>query len=320
MKNLIIVCLLTISLVSHAAEKNLFIVAQDSTGDFTSVQAAIDATKAFPAERITIFVKKGVYREKVKIHAWNNLVSLIGESAQQTIITWNDHFNQINRGRNSTFHTATVLVQGNDFVAENLTIENSAGPVGQAIALAVEADRGVFRNLRIVGNQDALYAAGQNCRQYYENCYIEGTTDFIFGAATALFSHCTINSKSNSFITAASTPEGLPFGFVFDHCQLTAEPGVTEVYLGRPWRKFAKTVFINCDLGAHIQPEGWKTWSNADDIATTFYAEYKSRGAGADTSKRVAWSKQLTEAEAATYSKENILKAQLPVDPELWGK
>jgi pectinesterase len=314
---LFIVIILSCSMV-RAGDLYKMVVAKDGSGDFTSIQQAINATKAFPPQRITIFIKNGIYNEKVKVHAWNNDLTLVGESVEKTIITYNDYFDKINLGRNSTFYTWTMLVEGNDFYAENLTVENTAGQVGQAVALHVEADRCVFRNIRILGNQDALYAAGMNCRQYYKDCYIEGTTDFIFGAATALFENCIIHSKSNSYITAASTPEGTPFGYVFKHCKLTAADGVDSVYLGRPWRKFAKTVFIECELGQHILPEGWQEWSNSDDKQTTFYAEYNNTGPGANNSKRILWSHQLTKKEAKQYTIENILKARTPTENRKW--
>ena len=234
--------------VAQGQYKTELYVAKDGSAEFTSIQDAIDNAKCFPDVRITIFIKAGVYQEKVKVHAWNNRITLKGENSERTIIRWDDYFDKINRARNSTFHTATLLVQGDDFRAENLTIENFAGEVGQALAVSVEADRCEFRNCRMLGNQDTLYAAGANARQYYKDCYIEGTTDFIFGGATALFENCTIHSKSNSFVTAASTAEGRPFGFVFLHCRLTAAPGVDSCYLGRPWRKYAKTVFVKCEI------------------------------------------------------------------------
>jgi pectinesterase len=181
-------------------------VAQDGTGDYTTIQQAIDASRSFPDQRVTIYVRDGTYREKIVVPACNTRLSILGESVDKTIITWDDYFNKINRGRNSTFYTATLDVEADDFYAENLTIENSAGPVGQALALSVKGDRCVFRNCRITGNQDTLYTDGLSSRQYFDNCYIEGTTDFIFGAATVLFNNCTICSKSNSYITTASTP------------------------------------------------------------------------------------------------------------------
>ena len=283
-------------------------VARDGTGDFATIQGAIDETKSFPDRRITIFIKNGVYEEKVEVHAWNNRVTLKGESADGVVIRWNDHFKKIDRGRNSTFHTATVRVQGDAFRAENLTIENAAGPVGQAVALAVEADRCVFENCRIVGNQDTLYADGANARQYFKGCRIEGTTDFIFGGATALFEDCTLLSKADSYLTAASTPEGRPHGFVFLHCTLTAAEGVSRVYLGRTWRGHAKTVFVKCEMGGHIRPEGWNNWGSRDNERTAFYAEGGNTGPGADTAKRVPWAKVLSGDEVERYSAQEVLK------------
>jgi pectinesterase len=317
-KLLLFLTLILSCFIARTGDKYDMVVAKDGSGDFTSIQEAIDAAKAFPPQRIIIYIKNGIYNEKVKVHAWNNNLTLIGESAENTIITYNDFFDKINLGRNSTFHTWTMQVQGNDFIAENLTIENTAGPAGQAVALHVEADRCVFRNIKILGNQDALYAAGMNCRQYYKDCYIEGTTDYIFGAATALFENCTIKSKSNSYITAASTPEGTPFGYVFKHCKLIAVEGVDSVYLGRPWRKYAKTVFIECELGNHILQKGWKEWSNSDDKQTTFFAEYKNTGPGANSANRIYWSHQLTKKEVKQYTTENILKARIPKENQEW--
>jgi pectinesterase len=298
-----------------AQDKTKITVAQDGTGDFTTIQAAIESCKSFPDERIIIFLKNGVYHEKVKVPSCNNRLSIIGESVDKTIIIYGDFFNKINQGRNSTFFTYTLLVEADDFYAENLTIENSAGPVGQAVALDVEGDRCVFINCRILGNQDTLYAAGQNSRQYFSGCYIEGTTDFIFGAATVLFEGCTINSKSNSYVTAASTPKGKPFGYVFLDCKLTASEGVTKALLGRPWRDYANVVFIKCDLGTHIAPEGWANWDKTTRDKTAYFAEFANKGAGANTEKRLAWSHQLTAMEAKKYTLENILASKLTEEP-----
>lgn len=297
-------------------------VAQDGSGDYTTVQQAIDASKSFPDQRVTIYVKNGIYNEKIVVPACNTRLSIIGESAEKTIITWGDYFSRINRGRNSTFYTYTFLVDADDFYAENLTIENSAGPVGQAVALHVNGDRCVFRNCRILGNQDTLYTDGLNCRQYFDSCYIEGTTDFIFGAATALFSNCTIHSKRDSYITAASTPFGKTYGYVFLDCRLTAAEEARKVYLGRPWRDYARVVFIRCELGAHIQPAGWSNWQGTARDKTAYFAEYGNTGPGADTSQRVSWSHQLTKEEAAKYNVTNILSPVLPVERpvEQWIK
>lgn len=294
---------------AYAGYKTELHVAQDGSGDFSTIQEAIDGAKSFPENgRITIFIANGVYQEKVKVHAWNNRLTLKGESAGGVVIRWGDYFDNMERGRNSTFHTATLLVQGDDVRLENLVIENTAGPVGQAVALAVEADRCVVENCRLSGCQDTLYADGANARQHYKNCTIEGTTDFIFGGATALFENCTILSKADSYVTAASTPQGRPYGFVFLNCKLTATDGVSKVYLGRPWRSHAQTVFVTCELGEHIRPEGWHNWNSADKEKTVFYAELGCTGPGADTSKRVSWVHILAPADQENYTEENVLK------------
>jgi len=321
--------ILTGSLIFLLSPGNLFpqdvykmTVAQDGSGDYSSIQAAIDASRSFPDQRVTIFVKNGIYREKIVVPAVNTRLSIIGEDAEKTIITWDDYFNKINRGRNSTFYTYTLLVIADDFTAENLTIENNSGPVGQALALYVKGDRCVFRKCRILGNQDTLYTDGLSSRQYFEECYIEGTTDFIFGPATALFNNCTIHSLRDSYVTAASTPEGKPFGYVFLNCKLTAAPEAKKVYLGRPWRDYAKTVFVNCELGAHIIPAGWSNWSGTQRDKTAFYAEYGNSGPGADISQRVPWSHQLTKKEAKKYTIINVLSPVLPSEKpvEEWIK
>jgi len=282
-------------------------VSQDGTGDYTSIQDAVNHSPAFPYQRIIINVKKGIYYEKVKIPEWNPNISLIGESKENTIITYDDYFNKINLGRNSTFYTQTILVEGDDFIAQNLTIKNTSGPVGQAVALALNANRALVSNCNILGNQDTLYVTGYDNKLYLKDCYIEGTTDFIFGSATVLFENCSIHFKSNSYATAASTPQNTAFGFVFKNCKLTGGENVTEAYLGRPWRIYAKTVFINCEIGNHIKPEGWDNWSKPEAEKSAFYAEYKCTGLGFQPSKRVSWSHLLTKSEAKKYTIENIL-------------
>lgn len=285
------------------------VVAKDGTGDFTSIQEAMYAAKSFPYQRVIIHLKNGVYNEKVQIYSWNTNVSLIGESKEGTIITFDDYFKRINLGRNSTFHTSTLLVEGDDFMAKNLTVKNTAGAVGQAIALSVNANRVYFENCAFIGNQDTVYTAGEGFKQYFKNCYIEGTTDFIFGEATVLFEDCEIHNKSNSYITAASTPQSQDYGYVFKNCKLTADENVTEVYLGRPWRFYAKTVFIGCEMGKHIKPEGWHNWKKTEAETLSFYAEYNCFGLGYKTENRVSWSHQLKKSQAKKYTKENILKS-----------
>jgi pectinesterase len=206
----------------------------------------------------------------------------------------------------STFTSYTILVQGNDFRAENLTIENSSGRVGQAVALHMEGDRCIIRNCRLLGNQDTLYTGNDTSRQLYQNCDIEGTTDFIFGAATAVFDNCTIKSLTNSYITAASTTPRQRFGYVFLNCKLVADSMAKKVFLGRPWRPYANVVFLNCNMGKHILPEGWNNWGNPENEKTVTYAEYNSIGPGA-AGNRAEWSHKLTEAQAKQYIIPNIL-------------
>lgn len=285
----------------------LFTVATDGSGDFRSIQAAVDHCKSFPDHRITIRIKPGIYREKVKIHAWNTQITLLGDDPLTTIISWDDHFEKMQRGRNSTFFTPTLLVQGDGFRAKNLSIENAAGPVGQAVALALEADKCALDNCRILGCHDTFYAAGSRARVCLSDCYIEGTTDFIFGPAIVFFDHCQIHSKSNSYITAASTPKNVRHGFVFRHCRLTAAGGVDSVFLGRPWRDYAKVVFVKCEIGAHVLPAGWSNWEGTQRDKTAFFAEGKNRGAGAVQHGRVAWSRALPFFQVKKYTPRRIL-------------
>lgn len=285
----------------------IVVVDQTGKGDFLTIQAAVNATPAFPYERVTILIKNGVYNEKVSIPAWNPKVTLIGESREKTIISHSDYFSKINLGRNSTFTTYTLLVDGDDFIAQNLTIQNTAGEVGQAVALHLNSNRAVFVNCSFLGNQDTVFLSGDGAKNYFKNCYIEGTTDFIFGDATVLFENCEIHSKKDSFITAASTPQGALFGYVFKECKLTAAEGVSQVYLGRPWRIYAKTVFMNCEMGNHILPEAWGNWSKPEAEKTTFFAEYNCIGVGFQPQNRVKWSFQLTSSQAQEYSNSAIL-------------
>ena len=293
---------------STKKKDNFFTVAQDGSGDFTKIQDAVNASPSFPYEKITIFIKNGTYVEKVRVPEWNTHLAFVGESKEKTIIAFDDNFSKINLGRNSTFYTYTVLAEGDDFSVSNLTIKNTSGDKGQAIALSIVGNRAQVSNCIISGNQDTLYLSGKEAKQYFKDCYIEGTTDFIFGSATALFENCIIHSLKNSYITAASTPEGTAFGFVFKNCKLTAEASATAVYLGRPWRIYAKTVYINCDMGKHIKPEGWENWSKPEAEKNAFYAEYNNRGEGFQPTKRVSWSHQLSKKEEEQYTTENILR------------
>lgn len=296
-----------ISVLIFSQEKDSFVVSKDGKGDYTSIQNAIDNMKAFPPERITILIKNGIYKEKVKLHEWNSNLTLLGESKDSTVIIFDDYFKKIDLGRNSTFFTPTLLVEGNDAILKNLTLENSAGDVGQAIALSVNANRVSVINCKLLGNQDTLYLTGEG-KYYFKNSYIEGGTDFIFGSATAFFENCEIFSKKDSFITAASTPENVEFGFVFQNCRFTSTANISKVYLGRPWRIYAKTAIFNSTLGSHILPEGWFNWDKPESEKTSFYAEFNNSGKGSDLKNRVKWAHQLSDKEAKTYTKENVLK------------
>lgn len=322
MKRIITLLLCLIALGSRAQSVALplsLTVAQDGSGNYKTIQEAVNAVRDLGQQQVTIHIKKGIYHEKLVIPSWKTKISLIGESAENTIITNNDYSGKVVMGgkdafgkeKMSTYTSYTVLVQGDDFRAENLTIANTAGRVGQAVALHVEADRCVFVNCRLLGNQDTLYLAKGNSRQYYQDCYIEGTTDFIFGEATVVFERCNIKSLTNSYITAAATTPRQAYGLVFFDCKLIADTGVSKEFLGRPWRPHAKTVFINTEMGAHIVPEGWNPWKGdamfPDKEKTAFYAEYGSKGAGSNTSKRIVWSKQLTKNEVKQYTLKNIL-------------
>ena len=274
--------------------KYVFTVAKDGSGDYLFIQDAIDAMRVYPLAPITLYIKNGVYNEKIELPANNTDVTFIGENVDSTIIVFNDYSG---KGKLTTFTSFTAKISGNRFVAANITFANSAGPVGQALALYVDADKAVFKNCKFLGNQDTIFSSGENTRQLFVNCYIEGTTDFIFGPSTAVFQNCTIRAKVNSFITAASTTKGKAFGYVFFDCKIIADSAVTKLHLGRPWRANAKTVFIRCNLPKAIAPEGWNNWSNPENEKTVLYAEYKNTGDGAAITQRVKWSKQLSEKE-----------------------
>ena len=303
MKAGLLLFLACVGTVQAQQKQDTIVVARDGTGEYRTIQEAVEAVRAFMDYTVTIYIKDGLYKEKLVIPSWVKNVQLVGESAEGTIITYDDHANIDKMG---TFRTYTVKVEGNDITFKNLTIENNAAPLGQAVALHTEGDRLMFIHCRLLGNQDTIYTGREGTRLLFTDCYIEGTTDFIFGPATALFERCTIHSKRNSYITAASTPENVEFGYVFKNCKLTAAPGVTKVYLGRPWRPYASTTFLNCEFGSHIRPEGWDNWRNKENEKTARYAEFGNTGEGAATTGRVKWAKQLTSKEALRYTIENI--------------
>ena len=307
--------LLLLSVVSAAwaqERQDTIVVSRDGTGNFRTLQEAIESARAFMDYTVTIYVKNGVYKEKVIVPSWVENIDIIGEDRDKTIITYDDHANINKMG---TFRTYTVKVEGSDITFKNLTIENNAAQLGQAIALHTEGDRLKFINCRILGNQDTIYTGAKFTRLYFKDCYIDGTTDFIFGPSTALFEDCIIHSKRNSYVTAASTPKEAKYGYVFKHCKLTAEPGVDKVYLGRPWRPYAYTLFIECELGKHIVLAGWHNWGKQSNEETARCMEYKNTGEGANASERVAWSKQLTKKEAEAVTVDAIFRTQSNWNP-----
>lgn len=278
-------------------------MAQDGTGDYTTISEAVDAVRAFMDFDVKIYIRKGVYHEKLVIPSWIQHVELIGEQVDSTVITNADHANINHMG---TFRTFTVKVEGNDITLRNLTIENNAPQLGQAVALHTEGDCLYFICCRFLGNQDTVYTGRAGTRLSFTGCYIEGTTDFIFGPASVWFEDCDIYSKANSFITAASTPKDVVYGYVFNRCRLTATAGVDKVFLGRPWRPYAYTVFLNCEMGGHIVPAGWDNWKNPKNETTVRYAEFGNVGRGASVEHRVPWAHILSEKEASHITQDKF--------------
>lgn len=295
--------------IALRAEQAPIMVASDGSGQFKTVQSAIDSIPDGNTEPRVILIKPGTYKERLLISERKTFVTLRGDAkdAGRTILTFNRHSGMDDpQAPGTKLHTAnseSVLIQADNFTAENMTFENSAGQVGPAVAVRTAGDKQIFRNCGFFGWQDTLFVDGK--RTYFEDCYIEGSGDFIFGPATAVFHNCLIRSKMGAFVTAASTPPDRPFGLVFLKCKLV---GVTaKSYLGRPWKEGAATAFIECELGDHLRPEGWAQWRGNENHKTARYVEYGNTGPGADTRNRPAWSRQLTEAEAKAYTVENIL-------------
>jgi pectin methylesterase-like acyl-CoA thioesterase len=299
------------------------VVARDGTGEFRTVTEAIEVCRAFMEYHKVIYIKKGTYKEKVIIPQWLQNIELCGESREETVITYDDHANlrmdgnywptelkaQLlemgNRPNLGTFRSFTVRIDANDITLKNLTVENNAAKLGQAVAIHTQGDRLRFINCRFLGNQDTVYTGMPRTRMIFDNCYIEGTTDFIFGPSTAWFENCDIFCKADSYITAASTPQDADYGYVFNNCTITAASNVSQLYLGRPWRDYGYTLFMNCQLPKEIRPEGWHHWEKHRE-QTARYLEYNNRGEGAQTAQRVGWSRQLTKKEASKITPEAV--------------
>lgn len=309
MNNVLLLLLLSTSWVTSIhAQSYDYVVAKDGSGNFATVQEAFNAVPDFRKNVTTIYVKNGVYKEKLILAGSKTNVKLIGEEVNKTLLTYDDYASKKNKFGEEigTTGSTSFYAFADGFIAENITFENSSGPVGQAVAVRVDGDMTTFINCRFLGFQDTLYPHGEKSRQYYKNCYIEGTVDYIFGWSTAVFDRCTLFTKKGGlYVTAASTIEGAPYGFVFIDCKITGDAAEASVYLGRPWRPFAKTVFIHCSIDKLIKPEGWHNWNKPDAEKTSFYAEYQSKGSG-DLKARVSWSHQLSEEEVKKYTLEKI--------------
>lgn len=323
--------------------ENIYITPKDT------IAATLANLSAQSAEPVTIHLAPGTYREKLVID--KPYLHFVGESAENTIIAYDDYakFIMPDGVKRGTFRSYTVLVDAHDISMENLTIANLAAPrskAGQAIALYADGDRLVFKNCRFTGNQDTLFtgplppapkeaggftgpkefAPRINGRHLYDNCYICGNVDFIFGSATAYFRNCHIEAIADKnissdtegnpicgYITAASTPEGQTYGYVFDHCNITGSNCPPEsFYLGRPWRNYAKTVFLNCTMDSSIHPAGFHDWKRPESHDTVYYAEYNSLGEGGICSNRASFTHVLTDNEADAYTIDKVLGEDFP--------
>lgn len=347
--------------MKQTQEKMIITVKKDGTGDFYTIAEAFAQAESMKAEQpVEIYIGAGTYKEKLSLE--KDFVTLVGESAEDTVITYDDYalFLMEDGVKRGTFRSYTLYVHGDMFVAKNLTVANTAGygaKIGQAVALYADGAHMRFENCRFLGRQDTLFTAPlpptevewggfrgprehaprDNSTQYYKNCYMEGDVDFIFGGATAYFEECQIHSLTrgqevNGYVTAASTPQGREYGYVFERCHFTSDCAPETVYLGRPWRLYAKTIIMHSELGAHIIKDGWHDWGKEEAQETAYYAEHQNYGPGAggykaadpkqemrakdilvSEKKRVDWGYQLTEEEAEYYTKERVLKELIEV-------
>lgn len=289
-------------------------VAKDGTGDYTTLQAAIDAAPSNATKYYIIAIKNGTYKEVITIPKNKNYIHFKGEDIEKTILTFDNYAKRLdaNGAEYGTSGSASVFVKADYFKAENVTFSNTAGmDAGQALAINIGGNFAAFNKCRFLAFQDTYYAA-DNTLQYLKDCFIAGTVDYMFGGSTALFENCTLHSLRSGYITAASTPQGKKYGYVYLNCKLTGTSGAASVHLGRPWRPYANVVFVKCEMGGHIKPEGWNNWGNAANEATAFYAEYNSTGEGYKAGQRQAWSKQLTDEQVKEYTAEKILGTWKP--------
>jgi pectinesterase len=302
--------------VAAAAQTELT-VAADGSAKYKTIQEAVMAVPAgSPTNPVVIRIKPGRYRELVYVQREKRFFRLVGEDPARTVVSFDLHANLTGHDGKpiGTFRTPTVTIDADDFVAENLTFENAAGPVGQALALRVDGDRAVFRNCRFLGWQDTIFL--NRGRQYFEDCYIAGHVDFIFGAATAFFERCHLHALRDGYLTAASTPYDQPFGFVFANCRITGETPEVRTYLGRPWRAHSSVIFLQTEMSGVVRPEGWHNWNLPEREKTARYAEYASRGPGANRRARVRWSRKLSRREARAITPRAVLGGADGWNPE----
>ncbi|MGJ1420578.1 pectinesterase family protein [Sphingobacterium spiritivorum] len=316
MRNLVLFTVMLFTGLQYAVARSYdYIVAQDGSGQFKTVQEALNAVPDFRKTVTTIYIKNGIYKEKLILAGSKQNVRLIGEQVEKTILTYDDFAQRKNTfgEEKGTSGSSSVYLYGDGLVAENLTFQNSAGPVGQAVAVWVASDCAVFSNCRFLGFQDTLYTYGKGSRQYYYNCYIEGTVDYIFGSSTAWFEECELHCKNSGYITAASTPDTAAYGYVFNKCRVTGDKDTKRFYLGRPWRPYAKVIFMNTQLPSFIAAEGWHNWGKESNEQTVHYAEYNNTGTGSLSQNRVKWSHQLSEDEARKVTLEAVFKDWNPL-------
>ncbi|WP_207497294.1 pectinesterase family protein [Aridibaculum aurantiacum] len=322
-RSILLMLLVMLGAATYSQAQDL-VVAQDGSGNYRTVQAAIDAAPTNRTTPFVIYIKNGRYKEKINIPSNKPFLQLKGENVAKVILTFDDYSGKAMPGGGTfgTANSASVTVNANDFTAIDITFENTTGESPQALAINVNGDRAAFKNCRFLGGQDTLLTNGAGKRQYYRNCYIDGTVDFIFGSAIAIFDSCVVYAKTratagNSYITAANTPNTQQYGYVFRDCEFPANRGGTVYFLGRPWQNsegfapvsWPKTVLINSILSSTIRPEGWSVWNAGTKTDSITYAEYKSKyynGTLVDTTQRVSWSHQLTDAEAAAYTFGNV--------------
>jgi pectinesterase len=313
---LVIFCLVAGGRGARAAPVEL-VVAADGSAKYKTIQEAVMAVPAGTADSpVVIRIKPGTYKELVYVQREKRFFRLVGEDAAKTVITFNLNANLTGLDGKpiGTFRTPTAQIDADDFTAENITFENSAGPVGQALAIRVDGDRAVFRRCRFLGWQDTIFI--NRGRQYFENCYVEGHVDFIFGAATAFFERCHIHCLKDGYVTAASTPDYEPYGFVFSHCKITGAAPTVKSYLGRPWRAYSAVTFIDTEMSEVIRPEGWHNWNFPEREKTARYAEAGSTGPGANAATRVAWARKLAKAEVKSITPRNVLAGADGWNPE----